>query len=133
MAQGSKSRVVIWTIVGILAVIAVVFVITNKKSATGRPETAEQLARSYTRSFERLENRVAKAQSEFPGAPAEQWQKINEQIALGRQVLAGVPGLTEQKDLMVKRESLKDAYIAVNKTLKAITGTDEKADPEGGQ
>jgi len=133
MAQSSKSRIVIWTIVGILAVIAVVFVITNKKSATSRPENPEQLARAYTRSFERLDKRVAKVQSEFPGVPAEQWQKINEQIALGRQVLAGVPGLTDQKDLAAKRESLKDAYVAVNKSLKAITGKDEKAAPEGGQ
>jgi hypothetical protein len=133
MAQGSKSRIVIWTIVGILAVIAVVFVITNKKSATEKPINPDKLAQSYTRLFGRLDKRVAKAQSEFPGAPAEQWQKINEQIALGRQVLAGVPGLTDQKDLVAKRESLQNAFIAAHKTLRAITGTDAKADSEGGE
>jgi len=133
MAQGSKSRVIIWTIVGILAVIAVVFVITNKKAVAGKPINPDQLTRSYTRSLDRIDKRVAKAQAEFPGAPAEQWQKLSEQVALGRKILAGVPGLTDQKDLVAKRESLREAYVAVNKTLKAITGKDEKADPEGGK
>jgi orotidine-5'-phosphate decarboxylase len=132
MAQNSKSRIMIWSVVVVLVVVAVVMLVTKPKDM-GKPINPDQLARSYTRSFERLEKRVAKAQSEFPGAPAEQWQKINEEIALGRQVLAGVPGVTEQKDLVTKRESLQHAYIAGNKILKAITGSQDQDEPEGGE
>ena len=132
MAQGNKSRIIIWTIVGILVVVAVVMLVTKPKD-TGRPIKPEELSRSFERQFGRLDNRIAKAQSEYPGAPAEQWQKINEQMALGRDVLSRVPGLTEQKDLVAKRESLKDAYVTVNRELKAITGKDVKDTSEGGE
>jgi hypothetical protein len=83
--------------------------------------------------FERLDNKIASAQSQFPNAPAEQWQKMSEETALGKGLLARVAGLTDQRELNAKRDSLKEAYVAVIKSLKAITGQDEKDAPEGGQ
>jgi hypothetical protein len=122
MAQGSKSRIIIWTIVAILVVVAVVMLVTKPKTSTRPPVNAEQFVRQHESRFQKLENRVAAAQADFPGAPAEQWQKIDDEIARGRQVLAGMPGLTEQKDLVPKRDSVLKAYTAAKKVLKAITG-----------
>ncbi|MBM3332029.1 hypothetical protein FJY68_09305 [candidate division WOR-3 bacterium] len=131
MAQGSKSRMIIWAIVGVLVVVAVVMLISKPKDM-GKPVDADQLTRSYARLFERLEKKTATVQSEYPGAPAEQMQKINEGVALGRAILGRVPGLTEQKDLVAKRDSLKEVYVTAIRSLKAITGQDEEA-PEGGK
>jgi hypothetical protein len=132
MAQGSKSRIIIWTIVSILVVIAVVMLVTKPKNSGRPPINPDKLSRNYERQFGRLEKRVADAQSANPGAPAEQWAEIDKQIALGKQVLAGVAGLTEQKDLEAKRDSLLKAYAAARKVLKEITGKEDK-EPAGGQ
>ena len=71
MAQGSKSRIIIWTIVGILVVIAVVMLVTKPKTSGRPPINPQQLSRNYERQFGRLEKRIADAQSANPGAPAE--------------------------------------------------------------
>ncbi len=132
MAQGNKSRIIIWTIVGILVVIAVVMLVTKPKT-TERPITADELVKSYQRSFDRMERRVSTAQAKYPGAAADQWQKRSESIALGRDILNRVPGLKDQKELMAKRDSLREAYVSVAKTLKAITGSEAEEGTEGGE
>ncbi len=126
MAQGSKSRIVIWTIVGILVVVAVVMLISKPKATGKPPVNAERFVRQMESRFQKLEKRVSEAQAAFPGAPAEQWQKISGEIASGRQVMVEMPGLTEQKDLEVKRDSVQKAYIAARKVLKEITGKEDK-------
>jgi len=133
MAQGSKSRIVIWTIVGILVVVAVVMLISKPKASGKPPVNAERFARQMETRFQKLEKRVSAAQADFPGAPAEQWQKIGDEIARGRQVMAGMPGLTEQKDLVVKRDSVQQTYVAARKVLKEITGKEDKEGPAGGE
>jgi len=133
MAQSSKSRIIIWTIVGILVVIAVVMLVTKPKDSGRPPVNPERFARQMESRFQKLERRVSAAQSENPGAPAEQWQKISQEIALGRQVMAGMPGLTEQKDLEARRDSVQKAYLAARKVLKEITGKEDEEGPEGGE
>jgi hypothetical protein len=128
MAQGSKSRIVIWTIVAILVVVAVVMLVTKPKTSVKPPVNAERFVRQMDNRFQKLERRVSDAQSMNPGAPAEQWQKIADEIARGRQVLAGMPGLTEQKELEPKRDSVQKAYIAARKVLKTITGKEDRED-----
>ncbi|MBN2465456.1 hypothetical protein JXD38_07520 [candidate division WOR-3 bacterium] len=131
MAQGSgKSRIIIWAIVGILVVIAVVMLVTKPKDSGKLPVNAERFVRQMDGRFQKLEVRVSDAQAENPGAPAELWQEISDEIALGRQVLAGMPGLTEQKDLQAKRDSVQKAYLAARRVLKEITG---REDVEGGE
>jgi len=122
MAQGSKSRIIIWTIVAILVVVAVVMLVTKPKTSTRPSVNAERFVRQHESRFEKLEQRVADARFENPDGPAEQWQKIDDEIARGKQVLVGMPGLTEQKDLVPKRDSVLKAYTAAKKVLKAITG-----------
>jgi hypothetical protein len=126
MAQGSKSRIIIWTIVGILVVIAVVMLVTKPKTSGKPPVDPEKFARTFEGRFQKLEAKVARAQSENPGAPAEQWAQINADIAQGRQVMATMAGLTEQKELDAKRDSVQKAYLAARKVLKEITGKEEK-------
>jgi hypothetical protein len=126
MAQGSKTRIIVWTIVGILVVIAVVMLVTKPKTSARPPVNSERFVRQMESRFEKFEKRVAEAQSENPGAPAEQWQKIGEHVTLGRQVMAGMPGLTEQKDLQAKRDSVQKEYLAARKVLKGITGKEDK-------
>jgi hypothetical protein len=128
MAQGSKSRIIIWSVVGILVVIAVVMLVTRPKTTDRMPVNPERFVKQYERRFQKLEVRVAAAQAENPTAPAEQWQKISNEIALGRQVMAGMPGLTEQKVLQAKRDSVLKTYLAATKVLKQITGKEDKGD-----
>jgi len=133
MAQGSKSRIIIWTIVAILVVVAVVMLVTKPKNSGRPPGNAERFVKQMESRFEKFERRVAEAQSANPAAPAEQWQKISEEVALGRQVMAGMPGLTEQKDLEAKRDSVQRAYVAARKVLKDITGKEDKEGQAGGE
>jgi len=128
MAQGSKSRIVIWTIVGILVVIAVVMLVTKPKTSGSPPINADRFVRQMEGRFQKLEQRVSAAQSQNPGAPAEQWKQISDDLAQGRQVMAGMAGLTEQKDLLAKRDSVQKAYLAARKVLKEVTGKEDKGD-----
>ena len=128
MAQSSKSRIIIWTIVGILVVIAVVMLVSKPKNSGRPPVNAERFARQMESRFQKFERRVAEAQSANPGAPAEQWAKISADIAQGRQLMAAMPGLTEQKDLEAKRDSVQKAYLAARKVLKEVTGKEDKGD-----
>ena len=134
MAQGNKSRIIIWTIVGILVVIAVVMLVTKPKGVASRPPVnAERFVKQMENRFQRLETQVSDAQSANPGAPAEQWQKVNDAVARGRQLMAGMAGLTEQKDLQAKASDAQKAYNEARKTLKDITGKDVSPDSSGGQ
>jgi hypothetical protein len=128
MAQGSKSRIIIWTIVGILVVIAVVMLVTKPKDSGKPPVNPERFAGQFESRFQKLEQRVADAQSANPGAPAEQWAKISADIAQGRQLIAAMSGMTDQKALDAKRDSVQKAYLAARKVLKEITGKADKGD-----
>ncbi len=133
MAQGNKSRIVIWTIVGILVVIAVVMLVTKPKTTAGPPINGQHFANQMEKRFEKLEGKVTAAQADFAGAPAEQWQKISDAISRGRRILGEMPGLTEQKDLRIKRDSTLASYSEARLALKAITGKEDKGDESGGQ
>ena len=133
MAQGNKSRIIIWSIVGILVVVAVVMLVTKPKTDTTPPVDPERFVRTAETRYQKLEQRISAAQADFPGAPAEQWKKISDELALGRQVMAGMPGLTEQKDLMARRDSVNHAYNAAKKVLKEITGKEDKEQPGAGE
>lgn len=134
MAQGSKSRIVIWTIVGILVVIAAVMLIKKPKTTAKPPLNTERFARNMESRLQNLEGKVAQARNDFPGAPAEQWQSITDGIAGIRQILADMPGITEDKDLQIKVTDANKAYITAKKALKEITGKeDNTSDAPGGE
>ena len=76
MAQSSKSRIIIWTIVGILVVVAVVMLVTKPKDSGRPPINPERFVRQMESRLQKLEKRISAAQADFPGTPAEQWQKL---------------------------------------------------------
>jgi hypothetical protein len=133
MAQGNKSRIVIWTIVGILVVIAAVMLIKRPKTDTRPPVNVERYTRMTEGRFQKFERKVDQAKAEFPGAPAEQWQQISDNLAKGRQLLGEMAGLTEQKDLQAKASDVQKAYAGARKAFKDITGKDASPDSSGGQ
>ena len=83
---------------------------------------AERFAQVMESRFQRFENEVATAQTEFPGVPAEQWQKMSNDIASGRRLLAEMAGLTEQNDLQAKVSEVNKVYISARKALTEVTG-----------
>jgi hypothetical protein len=131
MAQGNKSRIVIWTIVGILVVVAVVMLVTKPKESSRPPVNPERFARVMESRLQKLEKRISEAQTDFPGAPAELWQSMSNDIARARQGLADMSSLTEQKDLDAGRDSVQKAYSAARRTLKEITGREQEEEPGG--
>ena len=133
MAQSSKSRIVIWTIVGILVVVAAVMLIKKPKTETRPPVNVERFTRTTESRFEKFERKVDKAKAEFPAAPAEQWQQISDDLAKGRQFLGEMAGLTEQKDLQAKVLEVQKAFSDARKTLKEITGKEDTGDSPDGQ
>jgi hypothetical protein len=133
MAQGSKSRIVIWTIVGILVVIAAVMLIKKPKTSDKPPINSERFVRQMEARLQKFDNKVAQARVDVPGTPAEQWQKIDEGIASARQALTEMPGLTEQKDLHAKAGDVWKAYDGAKKILRDITGKDVSEDSTGGE
>jgi len=131
MAQGSKSRIVIWTIVGILVVVAVVMFVTRPKDSVRPPVNPERFGRTMESRLQKLEKKISQAQADFPGAPAEQWQKMSDDIAHARQAMAEMSGLTEQRELEPKRVEVQKAYTAARKTFKEITGQESEEEPGG--
>ncbi len=125
MAQGSKSRVVIWTIVGILVVIAVVFLIVGRKGAPSgkRAVAAEDIPAFVNRMEARLakfEERVAKAR-EKGGDPAA-YAKIDEQVGKVRTGLQELQGITDQTQWLPKMELIKNDLAEARKMLREAGG-----------
>ena len=133
MAQSSKSRIIIWTIVGILVVVAVVMLVTKPKDSGRPPINPERFVRQMESRLQKLEKRISAAQADFPGTPAEQWQKMSDDIAHVRQAMTEMSGLTEQKDLELKKEEVQQAYTGARKTLKQVTGKEDREEPAGGE
>lgn len=133
MAQGSKSRVVIWTIVGILVVIAAVMLIKKPKTTAKPPVNTARFVKNMESRLQKLENNVEQARAATPGAPAEQWQKITDGIANTRKIMGEMAGITDDKDLQAKVVDANKSYIDARKTYKDLTGKDASPDSSGGQ
>jgi tRNA U34 5-carboxymethylaminomethyl modifying GTPase MnmE/TrmE len=132
MAQSSKSRIVIWTIVGILVVVAAVMFIKKPKEATvSGPAVTPGRIQALESRLQKFQNKVDQARSEFPGAPAEKWQQLTDITAKGRQALTDMQAMTEQKDLKVKLAEYQKDMIEAKRLLKEITGRTDEEPPAG--
>ncbi len=125
MAQGSKSRVVIWTIVGILVVIAVVFLIVGRKGTPSgkRAVAAEDIPAFVNRMESRLvkfEHRIEAARSKG-GDPAA-FAKVDEQVAKVRAGMQELQGITDQTQWLPKMEQIKNDLAEARKMLRAAGG-----------
>jgi len=111
MAQGSKSRVVIWTIVGILVVIAVVFLIIARKGAapSRAPFSTDRVPR-YVEQMDRRLNNLSDEAAELRGEYGpEEFVAFDSVMALARAGLEELQGLTDDNELRAKRDLL-DGY-----------------------
>ncbi len=154
MAQGSKSRIVIWTIVGILVVVTAVIIIAKPKPNKAQPPIdAKRFAQVMESRFQKLEKEIAVAQAESTKAPAVsakapaestkalagKWQAISDRIAHGRQVLVEMAGTTSQNQLRDKRVEVQAAYHIASQLLSDVTGKEvpedslDSADSAGGE
>ena len=144
MAQGNKSRIVIWTIVGILVVVAAAIIIMKPKTKKGKPPiNAKRFAQMMESRFQKLEKGIAEAQAESTSVPAEstkaragKWQAISDRIAQGRKVLVEMAGTTSQSQLRDKRVEVQAAYHIASQLLSDVTGKEvpvDSVDSTGGQ
>ena len=120
MAQGSKSRVVIWTIVGILVVVAVVMLLTRPKTAAGGvPTDPAKFSTTMEGRIGRFEGKVAQA-----GLTPDVTQKITDEIGKARAALQELQGMAgkPQAEIDVKTAAVQDAFNAANKLYRDATG-----------
>lgn len=125
MAQGSnKSRIIIWSVVGVLVVVAAIMLITKPKDSAASKLVPENFAERKTKELGRLEEKMAEA-----GLTPDQTAAIEAEIAKAREALTQIDGTTDR----VERRKIADAYHAAHsaakKLLKAATG-DESPDEE---
>ncbi len=124
MAQANKSRVVIWTIVGILVVVAVIFLIVAKKGAatTGaRSFTEEDVPKfvsTMTSRVEKFERRLARIRDEYGPEAAEAFARIEENLGKVRTGLLEIQELTDVKALAEKRDEVKQDYSSAKDVFK---------------
>jgi hypothetical protein len=135
MAQGSnKSRIIIWTIVGILVVIAVVLLLTGKKggAATGkRLEKVEDVPAFISRMqgrMDKLRNRVEKTRAE--GGNAEVLAQIDEKLGAATTGLQEVQGITDRQQLTDKMEEIRKTFGEAATLMKKA---DQQEEPAGGE
>lgn len=111
--KSNRGRIVIWTIVGILVVIAVIFLIAGRGQQTrGEREISAEdvpgfVARMEGR-LEKTESRVAKAMSDYD-AP-EEFARIDELLETVRTGLSEIQTMDDQEAVRQKMEEIKDAY-----------------------
>ena len=135
MAQGSnKSRIIIWTIVGILVVIAVVLLLTGKKggATTGkRLEKVEDVPAFVSRMqgrMDKLRNRVEKVRAE--GGNAEVLAQIDEKLGKATTGLQEVQGITDRQQLTDKMEGIRKSFGEAATLMKKA---DQQEEPAGGE
>ena len=129
MAQGSKSRVVIWTIVGILVVVAVVMLLTRPKTATGGIKTDPvKFATQMEGRLGRFESKAAQA-----GLTPDVMQKITDEIGKTRAALQEMQGMAgkPEAEIDVKKTAAQDGFDAARKLYKEATGKDAGGDSGG--
>ncbi len=120
----NKSRVVIWTIVGILVVIAVVFLVLGRgnKSASGRNISSEDVPGFLTRMegrMEKFERRLSGARDDY--GDAEVFDEIDALLENVRVGMDEIQQLTEAQAIEEKMEQIKVDYNEAKQLLKEAT------------
>jgi hypothetical protein len=112
MAEKNRSRVVVWTIVGILVVAAVILLIVARRGAApgSRDVTTEDvgpfLARMQSQ-VAREQNRVAKRQSRYGSEYAEEFAQIRIHFDNVNAGLAEIRELTDGDEIDAKMKEIK--------------------------
>ncbi len=126
MAEKNRSRVVVWTIVGILVVAAVIFLIVARRGATTgtRNVSVDDVGPFVARIQSQLEheqNRVAKRQSRYGSEYAEEFAEIQTLFDNVRAGLAEIQELTDGEEIDTKMKEIKDE-LGKARDLRKIIG-----------
>jgi hypothetical protein len=126
MAEKSKSRVTIWVIVGILVVVAVVFLFVARKGggpAGGRNITTEDVPGFLDRMDKSLDNeegRVAKLRSEWGSDYAAEFDEIGVLLDRVRAAMQEIQDLTDGTEIQEKMDAIKADLGAARDLRKAV-------------
>ncbi len=120
MAQGNKSRIIVWTIVGILVVAAVIFLVVARRGATVTARFAADDAAKYVeRTTRRLEKMAAEAtdfRAQFGTDPA--FAQFDSIMELARAGLQEMQSITDEKLLEDKRKEIEGYRNALQDLLR---------------
>jgi len=113
MAEKSRSRVVIWTIIGIAVVAAVVFLIVARRGSAprGREITVEDVRPFVERiqgQLDREVKRVSRRQSEYGSAYAEEFAQIQTHFNNVNAGIDEIQELTDAAEIEKKMAEIKD-------------------------
>jgi hypothetical protein len=122
MAQSNKSRIVIWTIVGIMVVVAVILLVTRPKTTDKLPFDAAKFTNQMTTRMDKFEVKVNKARG--TGAP-EAFAKVDEELGLAKTSLGELGAITDSKEQMAKKDEVMNHFVAARKAYKEATGKED--------
>jgi hypothetical protein len=124
MAQGSKSRVVIWVIVGILVVAAVVFLMFARKGTTNRPPfTTQDVPKYLGRMDKRVQGLASDAtdlRAQYATQSPEVFAKFDSTMEKLRAAMQEMQTLTDEKALKGKRDEIDGYRFDMQKLLNSL-------------
>lgn len=122
-----KTRILVWVIVGLLAVAGVIFLIATGNRPAGVAVTLERVQQQAVRKagdFDDLEQEMTAAQAQLPGVD---FAKVGELIAEGRAGIEQVRAAADIKDAEESLRQAQDKYTAARRALKATTKKETRA------
>jgi hypothetical protein len=121
-----KSRILVWSLVGIVVIIGAIVVVTSPKNTRGPKLTPEIVKREAARAEIQLDRLVvrldARRKATAPGAGTEAFGEADRLLAEAREKLGQVKQATDLKEahqfLIEGREALRKARRAVELATK---------------
>lgn len=104
MAQ-SKGRIVVWSIVGLVVVVVAILFLTADRGDR-KPVNARAFARHKERTIARYEQEITYLRSELGPEADAALDAAKQELALARELLGRMQGLTDQKELRAARDSV---------------------------
>lgn len=124
MAKANKSRIVIWTIVGLLVVVAVVFLVVGRKGESSeKPFTVDdvpQFVRLYSGRVDKVAENVNEMRGEYGSEAAEVFAEVEGYIEACRTGLQEIQDLTEPGALIAKQDEIQENYRSAKRILREI-------------
>jgi hypothetical protein len=121
-----KSRILVWSLVGIVVIVGVIIALKAPKTAGGSKVTTDMIKSEAARAEAQLDRLVARVaegrKSVAPGTGAEGFDEADRLLAEAREKLGQVIQATEAKEaqklLIESREALRKARRAVELATK---------------
>lgn len=128
MAQGSnKSRIIIWSVVGVLVVVAAILLLSKPKDDSKTKLVPENFPELKAKSVAKLQSKMAEA-----GLTAEQTAAIDAEIAKANDALSRIAGVTDRVERRKIADEFHVAFTAAKAAFREATGKDAPEE-EGGE